>query len=69
MAVSVESTATVPLTREFPFACPKCAEHAGFPIGMINEGHDREVIVARCRRCTHMWQLQRPINERISRRW
>jgi len=60
---------TRPLTREFPFACPKCEKRAGFPIGMTAEGRDREVIVARCRECAHMWQLQRQPSGPISRRW
>lgn len=59
----------MPLTQEFPFRCPACEQGAGFPIGMTTEGRDREVIVARCRKCAHMWQLQRITNERISRRW
>lgn len=60
---------TQPLTREFPFTCPKCEKRAGFPIGMTTEGRDREVIVARCRECAHMWQLQRQPSGPISRRW
>ena len=60
---------TLPLTREFPFSCPKCAKRAGFPIGMTTEGRDHEVIVARCRECEHMWQLQRQITGPISTRW
>ena len=33
---------TLPLTREFPFLCPKCAKRVGFPIGMTTEGRERE---------------------------
>jgi DNA-directed RNA polymerase subunit M/transcription elongation factor TFIIS len=69
MAVSVESQEKAPLTRELPFQCPHCQERAGFPIGMTTEAPDREVIVARCRKCAHMWQLQRRLNDRITRRW
>ena len=58
-----------PLTRDFPFNCPKCEQRAGFPIGMTSEGRDREVIVARCRKCAHMWQLKRESSGSISRRW
>jgi DNA-directed RNA polymerase subunit M/transcription elongation factor TFIIS len=60
---------TLPLTHEFPFRCPKCEQPAGFPIGMTTEGRDREVIVARCRKCEHLWQLQRELGGPIARRW
>jgi hypothetical protein len=68
--VSIEDhPRTLPLTHEFPFRCPSCEQTAGFPIGMTTEGREREVIVARCRKCEHMWQLQRPAADRITRRW
>jgi hypothetical protein len=36
---------------------------------MTTEGRDREVVVARCRECQHMWQLQRQAGGPISTRW
>jgi hypothetical protein len=36
---------------------------------MTTEGREREVIVARCRECKHMWQLQRQTTGPISTRW